>query len=132
VLLIVAALDQPTLVRLLAYASSVEIDVLTEVHDEHEAHRAMGAGATIVGVNNRNLKTLAVSIETSHRVAPIVASARVRVTESGLQTGADLASLHAVGYGAFLIGERFMTDVDPGVGLTKVILEARQALGARP
>jgi indole-3-glycerol phosphate synthase len=132
VLLIVAALDQPTLVCLLAYASSVGIDVLTEVHDEHEAHRAMGAGATIVGVNNRNLKTLAVSIETSHRVAPIVAGARVRVAESGLQTGADLASLHAVGYGAFLIGERFMTDADPGVGLAKVIVDAGQALEARP
>ena len=131
VLLIVAALDQSTLARLLTYASSIGIDVLTEVHDEHEAHRAMDAGAAIVGVNNRNLKTLAVSIETSHRVAPIVAAARVRVAESGLQTGADLAALHAVGYGAFLIGERFMTDADPGVGLGKVILDAREALGTR-
>ena len=131
VLLIVAALDQSTLARLLTYASSVGLDVLTEVHDEHEAHRAMDAGAGIVGVNNRNLKTLAVSIETSHRVAPIVAGARVRVAESGLQTGADLAALHAVGYGAFLIGERFMTDADPGVGLGKVILAAREALGTR-
>ena len=131
VLLIVAALEQPVLVRLLAYAAQVGIDVLTEVHDQEEAHRAIDAGATIVGVNNRNLKTLAVSVETSHRVAPIIASARVRVAESGLRTGEDLAALHAAGYGAFLIGERFMTDVNPGEGLARVIADARTALEAR-
>ncbi len=130
VLLIVAALDQPTLERLLAYARAVDIDVLTEVHDEDEARRAIDAGATIVGVNNRNLKTLAVSIETSHRVAPLIASARVRVAESGLRTGADLAALHAAGYGAFLIGERFMTDPDPGASLAGVIAEAASSLEA--
>ena len=131
VLLIVAALEQPALARLLSYAAQVGIDVLTEVHDEDEAHRAIDAGAAIVGVNNRNLKTLEVSIETAHRVAPIIASARVRVAESGLRTGADLASLHAAGYGAFLIGERFMTEANPGDGLATVIGTARAALEAR-
>lgn len=129
VLLIVAALDQRTLVTLLQYARGIGVDVLTEVHDEDEARRAIDAGATVVGVNNRNLKTLAVSIETSFRVAPLIASARVRVAESGLRTGADLAALHGAGYGAFLIGERFMTDADPGVGLARVIADATQALG---
>lgn len=131
VLLIVAALDQPALVRLLAFASQVGIDVLTEVHDENEAHRAMDAGATIVGVNNRNLKTLEVSIDTAYRVAPIIAPARVRVAESGLRTGADLASLYATGYGAFLIGERFMTEANPGEALASVIGDARAALEAQ-
>ena len=131
VLLIVAALEQPVLVRLLAYAAQAGIDVLTEVHDEDEAHRAMDAGATIVGVNNRNLKTLEVSVETAHRVAPIIASARVRVAESGLRTGADLARLHEAGYGAFLIGERFMTEANPGEGLASIIGEARAALEAQ-
>lgn len=130
VLLIVAALDQATLARLLRYAAQVGIDVLTEVHDEGEAHRAMDAGAWIVGVNNRNLKTLAVSVETSHRVAPIIAHAQVRVAESGLRTGEDLARLHAAGYGAFLIGERFMTEAAPGEALARVMAEARAALGA--
>jgi indole-3-glycerol phosphate synthase len=131
VLLIVAALDQPVLVRLLAYAAQAGIDVLTEVHDENEAHRAMDAGALIVGVNNRNLKTLEVSVDTAHRVAPIIASARVRVAESGLRTGADLARLHDAGYGAFLIGERFMTEANPGEGLASIIGEARAALEAQ-
>jgi indole-3-glycerol phosphate synthase len=131
VLLIVAALDQPTLARLLAYAAQVGIDVLTEVHDEDEAHRAIDAGAAIVGVNNRNLKTLAVSVETSYRVAPIIATARVRVAESGLRSGQDLAQLHAAGYGAFLIGERFMTEVAPGEALARVIADAAVAQEAR-
>ncbi len=128
VLLIVAALDQATLTRLLGYASKVGIDVLTEVHDEDEAHRAIDAGAAIVGVNNRNLKTLEVSVATSHRVAPIIAAARVRVAESGLRTGADLAGLHAAGYDAFLVGERFMTDERPGHGLARMIADARDAM----
>jgi indole-3-glycerol phosphate synthase len=131
VLLIVAALEQPALVRLLGYAARLRVDVLTEVHDEDEAHRAIDAGATIVGVNNRNLKTLAVSIDTAHRVAPIIASARVRVAESGLRSGGDLASLHAAGFGAFLIGERFMTAANPGQALAMVMADARAAAEAR-
>lgn len=131
ILLIVAALDQATLSRLLAYASALEIDVLTEVHDEDEAHRAIDAGATIVGVNNRNLKTLEVSVATSHRVAPIIASAQVRVAESGLRSGADLSALQAAGYGAFLIGERFMTEPHPGAGLARILAEARAATESR-
>jgi indole-3-glycerol phosphate synthase len=130
ILLIVAALDQPSLARLLAYAGALGIEVLTEVHDEDEARRAIDAGAAIVGVNNRDLKTLAVSVDTSYRVAPLIASARVRVAESGLRTGGDLASLHAAGYGAFLIGERFMTDPDPGESLARVLAEAAAAVGA--
>lgn len=132
VLLIVAALEQAELRRLLEYARQVGIDVLTEVHDEDEARRAIDAGAAIVGVNNRNLKTLAVSLETSFRVAPLIASATVRVAESGLRTGADLAALAQAGYGAFLIGERFMTDDDPGAGLAAVLAGARRASEALP
>lgn len=131
VLLIVAALEQPMLVRLLAYAAQAGVDVLTEVHDQDEAHRAIDAGASIIGVNNRNLKTLEVSIHTAFRVAPIIGSATVRVAESGLCSGADLASLHAAGYGAFLIGERFMTEANPGDGLATIIGDARTAMAAR-
>ena len=131
VLLIVAALEQAELVRLLSYANQIGIDVLTEVHDEDEARRAIDAGARIVGVNNRNLKTLAVSIETSYRVAPIIATADVRVAESGLRTGHDLAALHDAGYAAFLIGERFMTEAEPGTALTQVMTDAGEAMRAR-
>ncbi|HTV00432.1 MAG TPA: indole-3-glycerol phosphate synthase TrpC [Luteitalea sp.] len=127
VLLIVAALEQQDLTRLLTYAESIGIDVLTEVHDEDEARRAIDAGAAIVGVNNRNLKTLEVSVETSRRVAPLLAAARVRVAESGLRSGADLVALQAHGYGAFLIGERFMTDENPGESLAGVLADAAEA-----
>ncbi|BCS33610.1 indole-3-glycerol phosphate synthase 1 [Luteitalea sp. TBR-22] len=130
VLLIVAALEQAALQRLLGYAAQVGLDVLTEVHDEDEARRAIDAGAAVVGVNNRNLKTLAVSLDTSYRVAPLIASATVRVAESGLRSGADLAALSDAGYGAFLIGERFMTEADPGAGLARVLAEATAALEA--
>lgn len=134
VLLIVAALDQPTLVRLLAYASAIDLAALVEVHDETEAQRAVDAGARIIGVNNRNLKTLEVSIETSYRIAAMLPSSCVRVAESGLKTGEDLAGLLSVGFDAFLMGERFMTDDDPGAGLSRVrraALDARAAGGTR-
>lgn len=127
VLLIVAALDDVTLTDLLGYAETLGLDVLTEVHDEEEARRAIGAGAAIVGVNNRNLKTLEVSLETSLRVAPLIASARLRVAESGLRTGATLVELAAAGYDAFLIGERFMTEPDPGAELAALMAAARAA-----
>lgn len=131
VLLIVAALDQALLGRLLAYAAEVGVAVLTEVHDEEEARRAIDAGAAIVGVNNRNLKTLEVSVETSYRIVPLLAAARLRVAESGLRSGEDLAALQAAGYDAFLIGERFMTDARPGDGLARVLAAATAAMEAR-
>jgi len=104
------------------------LDVLAEVHDDTEARRALDGGARIVGVNNRNLVTLEVTIETSYRLAALLASAALRVAESGLRTGADVAALHAAGYGAFLIGERFMTDVDPGAGLAALLHDATASL----
>jgi len=132
VLLILAALDQTTFVRLHRYADQVGVDVLAEVHDQAEARRAVNGGARVVGVNNRNLETLEVAIETSYRLAPLLASVPLRVAESGLRTGADLAALHAAGYGAFLIGERFMTDADPGAALAALLDDAAAALEARP
>ena len=89
------------------------VDALVEVHDELELKRALAIGATIVGVNNRNLKTLAVDVEAAQRLAPLMPGGVVRVAESGLRTGADVRTLSAVGYDAFLIGERFMTTERP-------------------
>lgn len=133
VLLIVAALEQATLTRLLAYATALDLAVLVEVHDEDEAGRAVDAGARIIGVNNRNLKTLAVSLETSQRVVRQLPASCIRVAESGLRTGGDLAALVAAGFDAFLIGERFMTEPEPGAALARVLDEARRAIaGARP
>jgi len=133
VLLIVAALDDAALADLLTYASSLDLATLVEVHDDEEARRAVDAGADLIGVNNRNLKTLAVSLDTSYHVIRHLPASCVRVAESGLRTGADLAALHAAGFDAFLMGERFMTEADPGAALRRVMAEAEAAglAGAR-
>jgi indole-3-glycerol phosphate synthase len=114
ILLIVAALSQDELHRLQAAARNLGLDVLVEVHDVTELSRALDAGADLIGVNNRNLRTLTVDVEASERVIASMPSHVVAVSESGLKTRADLARLRARGYLAFLIGERFMTAPDPG------------------
>ncbi|MEW6321464.1 MAG: indole-3-glycerol phosphate synthase TrpC [Acidobacteriota bacterium] len=121
VLLIVAALEDAQLARLRAAAAALGLAVLVEVHDVDELERALAAGAEIVGVNNRNLRTLEVDVEASRRVAARLPSSVVAVSESGLRTAADIAALQAAGYRAFLIGERFMTAPDPGDALAALL-----------
>jgi indole-3-glycerol phosphate synthase len=94
---------------------------LVEVHDEDELSRAVDSGARVVGVNNRNLRTLAVDVEASDRLAVNIPAGVLAVSESGLQTKADLERLTAAGYRAFLIGERFMTDPDPARAIAELI-----------
>jgi indole-3-glycerol phosphate synthase len=114
VLLIVAALSDEELRRLLTTARELGLDALVEVHDEEELARAIDVGAGIVGVNNRNLRTLAVDVEASERIIAKIPSHVVAVSESGLKSRNDVNRLRALGYRAFLIGERFMTAPDPG------------------
>jgi indole-3-glycerol phosphate synthase len=125
VLLIVAALTDDELRRLHRDAGSLGLAALVEVHTEDELDRALSAGAAIVGVNNRNLRTLDVDVELSARIAPRLPASVVAVSESGLKTPADLARLHALGYRAFLMGERFMTAPDPGAALARLLGEAQ-------
>jgi indole-3-glycerol phosphate synthase len=113
VLLIVAALEQAQLVRLHRRASELGLAVLVEVHHDSEVSRAVDAGARILGVNNRDLRTLTVDVGASHRLAALIPQSVVAVSESGLQSRSDIERLRADGYRAFLIGERFMTDPDP-------------------
>jgi len=120
VLLIVAALDQPKLVALREKAAALGLAALVEVHDEEELSRAIDCGARLIGVNNRNLRTLAVDVEASDRLAARMPAHVVGVSESGLQTRADLERLAAVGYKAFLIGERFMTAPDPAKAIQEL------------
>ena len=127
VLLIVAALDQKELVRLRARASELGLASVVEVHDETELGRAVDAGARIIGVNNRNLRTLQVDVEASSRIAAQMPRHVVAVSESGLQSRADLERLSAAGYRAFLIGERFMTDPDPVAAIKQVMSTGRSA-----
>jgi indole-3-glycerol phosphate synthase len=123
ILLIVAALDAATLMTLHNRATSLGLDVLVEVHDADELSMAVDAGAQIVGVNNRNLRTLEVDVHASETLAGRIPRDVVRVSESGLKTVDDLRRLATCGYDAFLIGERFMTKPDPG-GELGTLLEA--------
>lgn len=120
VLLIVAALDDEVLRSLLNDARAIGLDVLVEVHDEAELGRALAAGADLVGVNNRNLRTLAVDIGASRRLARLLPPDVLGVAESGLKTAEDLEALHAVGYRVFLVGERLMTAPDPAAALRAI------------
>ena len=120
VLLIVAALEQKDLVRLREKATALGLAALVEVHDDEELARAIDSGARLVGVNNRNLRTLAVDVEASDRLAARMPAHVIAVSESGLQTHADLERLAAAGYRAFLIGERFMTDPDPAKAIEEL------------
>lgn len=112
VLLIVAALDQAALVDLHRRAVALGLAVLVEVHDETELRRAIDAGATIVGVNNRNLRTLDVSVAASERLIAGMPRHCTAVAESGLRTHDDLVRLKGLGYHAFLVGERLVTSDD--------------------
>ena len=123
-LLIVAALSDAELVSLLAAARDASLEALVEVHDREELDRALAAGATIVGVNNRNLKTLEVRVQTSLELAPSIPDAVVAVAESGLRTGEDLRRLRDAGFDAFLVGESLMSAADPGAALAALLAEA--------
>lgn len=119
-LLIVAALDDATLAGLLAEARRWRLDALVEVHDAGELARAVDAGAAIVGINNRNLRTLDVSTSTSEDLVSRIPRGVVPVAESGLKTPADIERLSARGFSAFLVGERFMAADDPGAALREL------------
>jgi indole-3-glycerol phosphate synthase len=122
VLLIVAALDPPLLAALHARAAALGLDVLVEVHSADELAFAVDAGAQIIGVNNRNLRTLEVDVAASEALAPRIPRGVVRVSESGLKNAADIARLRSLGYDAFLIGERCMTEPDPGAALQSLLV----------
>jgi indole-3-glycerol phosphate synthase len=121
VLLIVAALTDQDLVALSHAAAALGLAVLVEVHDVSECRRAIAAGAAIIGVNNRNLRTLQVDLNASRDVAAVLPPSAIGVSESGLKTAADLNAMQALGYRAFLMGERFMVEPDPGTALAGLI-----------
>jgi indole-3-glycerol phosphate synthase len=121
ILLIVAALEQGSLVRLQARAFQLGLAALVEVHDEAELTRAVDAGARIIGVNNRNLRTLSVDVEASYRLATGLPKDVIGISESGLKSREEVERLTAAGYRAVLVGERFMTDPDPAGALRQLM-----------
>ena len=127
VLLIVAALSVRALQALAGRAASLGLDVLVEVHDAHELTVALDAGATIVGVNNRDLRTLAVDVRASGGLIARIPAGVVAVSESGLKTTAEIQHLRAGGYSAFLIGERLMQADDPEAAVRQLLVGGANA-----
>jgi indole-3-glycerol phosphate synthase len=121
VLLIVAALTPKEVHRLREAAAALGMDALVEVHDADELSIALDAGSRIVGVNNRNLRTLEVDLGMSEALIARVPRGVLAVSESGLRTSADLNRLRKLGYCGFLVGERFMSEADPGAALKQVL-----------
>jgi indole-3-glycerol phosphate synthase len=123
VLLIMACLDDRLAAELAQLAHRWGMDVLVEVHDAAELERALRIESDLVGVNNRNLKTLAVDLATTEQLAPRVPKNRVLVAESGLGSPADLARMARAGASAFLIGESFMRKPDVEAAVRDILVK---------
>jgi indole-3-glycerol phosphate synthase len=121
VLLIVAALLPERLAALHEQALGLGLDVLVEVHDEAELDVAKGVGATLVGINNRDLRSFETDLAVTERLAPRVAEGAVVVAESGIAEPAHVARLGRAGASAFLVGESLMREVDPGLALRRLL-----------
>jgi indole-3-glycerol phosphate synthase len=130
VLLIVAVLGASGLEQCLDAAARCGIDALVEVHDEEEAVIAVGAGARVIGVNNRDLRTLRCDLSTFARLRPLLGGA-VCVAESGVRDAADAARLAGEGADAVLVGETLMRAADPAAACAEMVAATRSAAAAR-
>ena len=132
ILLIAAALTDEEILRFTRAAHALALDVLCEVHTGEELDRVLSLSESpdAIGVNNRDLRTFEVRIETSLELAGRIPASVVRVAESGIATAADLATLRAAGFDAFLIGESLMRQTDPAVALRELLAAAVPAASA--
>jgi indole-3-glycerol phosphate synthase len=121
ILLIVAALTQDELASMLALAESLGLSVLVEVHDEAETERAVAAGARIIGVNARNLKTLEVDRGTFERIAPLIPDTCIKVAESGVRDADDVRYYASLGADAVLVGESLVKDGNPQAAVAALV-----------
>lgn len=121
ILLIAAILTEREIRDFRESAARYQMAALVEVHDRPELDKAIAAGSSIIGVNNRDLTTFAVSLETSLRLAPYMPGDAVRVSESGIHNAADIARLRAAGFTAFLVGEHLMKSADPAAALASLV-----------
>ncbi len=119
ILLIAACLDDVQMAEMEAVARSLDMAVLVEVHDRAELERALKLKTRLVGINNRNLKTFEVSLQTTLDMLPDVPADRLLVTESGIQTPEDVRRMREAHVNAFLVGEAFMRASEPGEALAK-------------
>jgi len=121
ILLIAAILTAREIRDLREAAARSGVAALVEVHNRHELDAALDAGSEIIGVNNRDLATFEVTLETSLRLAEHIPEGIVRVSESGIRDAGDIARLRAAGYTAFLVGEHLMKSRDPASALRKLV-----------
>ena len=121
VLLIVAALSRTQLGELLAAAAQYELDALVEVHDAAEAELAVGAAATLIGVNHRDLRSFEIDMTLTKQIAPLLAPTTVLVAESGIKQPADVRMLAEAGAHAVLVGEQLMRAPSPGAALRELV-----------
>lgn len=124
ILLIVAALSDGQLAELSGIAMQLDLDVLVEVHDINELERAIQVPAPLMGINNRSLRTFEVSLDTTLSLRDAVPRDRRLVTESGIHSAADVARMRDAGIDAFLVGEAFMREPDPGAALRRLFFDA--------
>ena len=120
ILLIVAALEDGPLVEMANLAHELGMDVLVEVHDIDELERALQTDCELIGVNNRNLRTFEVSLQTTLALKDVVPRDRLLVAESGIATRADVDRMRGAGINTFLVGETFMRERDPGAALQRL------------
>jgi indole-3-glycerol phosphate synthase len=124
VLLIVAALSDAELKSLFVTTGQAVMDALVEVHELAELKRALDVGARLVGVNNRDLRSMEVRLETSLELAQHIPDEVIAVSESGIRSGAEIRRLRDAGFDAFLVGEHLMGAAEPGAALEGLIAEA--------
>lgn len=124
-LLIVALLGKERTAELLAQCKEIGLTALVEVHDEHELIAATEIGSDLIGINNRNLKTLEISLETSFRLKMLAPKNACLIAESGIHSAQEIRSLRSVGFSGFLIGTSLMKTGNPGEALQRLILEAQ-------
>ncbi|MBN9373723.1 MULTISPECIES: indole-3-glycerol phosphate synthase TrpC [unclassified Hydrogenophaga] len=120
ILLIAACLDDARMAELEAIAMGLDMAVLVEVHDREELHRALKLRTPLLGINNRNLKTFEVSLQTTLGLLPEVPADKLLITESGILSRADVQTMRAAGVNAFLVGEAFMRAPEPGLALAEL------------
>jgi indole-3-glycerol phosphate synthase len=120
ILLIAACLDDARMAELEALALGLDMAVLVEVHDREELHRALKLKTPLLGINNRNLRSFEVSLQTTLDLLPEVPADRLLITESGILTQADVQTLRGAGVHAFLVGEAFMRAPEPGLALAEL------------
>lgn len=121
VLLLASLLDAGEIARCIATLERYGCDALVEAHDEEEVRRAVAAGAKLIGVNNRDLRTFGVDLATSERLAPLIPSGVIRVAESGIHSHEDVVRLRNAGFHAFLVGESLLRQNDRSAAVRKLV-----------